>query len=132
RRYLIAAYALVGLVAVWAIWRGGRWVVPLTRVLNVGLGALVILNTFNIGSFVATASASDRSVEPAEVSASGHPRPAVFYIILDRYPNGWPLDNLYDHDNTAFLDALRERGFAVAEQAWANYFKTAFSLVSSL
>ena len=36
RRYLVGAYAAIALVATVLIWRGGAWVIPLTRVLNVG------------------------------------------------------------------------------------------------
>ena len=39
---------------------------------------------------------------------------------------------LYGYDNGPFLDALRDRGFVVAEGATANYLKTAHSLASSL
>ena len=66
------------------------------------------------------------------MSADGHDRPDVYYVILDRYANSWTLANLYGYDNTPFLEALRERGFYVADEAWANYFKTAFSVSSSL
>jgi hypothetical protein len=132
RRYLIGAYVAVGLVAGWLIWRGGSWVVPLTRVLNIGFAVLLVFNTFEIGSSVARASEGASTSQPAAVELNGHERPDVYYIILDRYANAWTLENIYGYDNTPFLDALRDRGFYVAEEAWANYFKTAFSLTSSL
>lgn len=132
RRYLIGAYAIVGLGAAWLIWRGGTWVAPMTRAMNVVLAGLLLINVFNIGSFLARASGDSRTAVPAPVSSEGHARPDVYYIIMDRYANEWTLDHLYGHDNGPFLDELRERGFYVAEDAWANYFKTAFSLSSSL
>jgi len=132
RRYLIGAYAVVGLGAAWLIWRGGRWVAPATRALNAVLAGLLLINAFNIGSFVAGAAGGTSAAVPASVSPEGHARPDVYYIILDRYANQWTLDNLYAHDNSSFLDELRARGFYVADDAWANYFKTAFSVSSSL
>ena len=132
RRYLIGAYVAVGLVAGWLIWRGGSWVVPLTRFLNIGFAALVLWNAFEIGSSVARTSETASTSESAAVALNGHERPDVYYIILDRYANAWTLENIYGYDNSPFVDALRERGFYVADEAWANYFKTAFSLTSSL
>ncbi|MGH2446085.1 MAG: hypothetical protein ACRDGD_08615 [Candidatus Limnocylindria bacterium] len=132
RRYLIGIYAVVGIVVAVLIWRGGRWIMPVTRALNLGLAGLVLINAFTIGSVVATVSANAPAAEPLAVSAEGRDRPDVYYIILDRYANGWTLEHLYGYDNTPFLDALRERGFYVADEAWANYFKTPFSIASSL
>jgi hypothetical protein len=59
-------------------------------------------------------------------------RPDIYYVILDRYANAETLDRLYDFDNRPFLAELEDRGFSVARDSWANYFKTAFSLLSSL
>jgi hypothetical protein len=52
--------------------------------------------------------------------------------MLDRYANAETLRELYDFDNEPFLAALEERGFSIARDAWANYWKTAFSVTSSL
>jgi hypothetical protein len=59
-------------------------------------------------------------------------RPDIYYIILDRYANSEALRELYDFDNEPFLSALEDRGFTIARDAWANYWKTAFSVTSSL
>ena len=132
RRYLVGAYLLVGLAGAWAVWRGGGWVVPLTRALNLLLAMLVLVNVYGIVSFTVDAPEAASVGTALQVSADGRDRPDVYYVILDRYANSWTLENLYDYDNREFLDELRARGFFVAEEAWANYFKTAFSLASSL
>lgn len=132
RRYLIIAYVIVGVVAGWLVWRGGAWIVPMTRVLNIGFAALVLVNAYQIGSGAARAAEETGTSEPAAVEANGRARPDVYYIILDRYANSWTLANIYGFDNSGFIDALRDRGFYVAEDAWANYFKTALSIASSL
>ena len=38
----------------------------------------------------------------------------------------------FGHDNTPFLDALKQRGFHVVEDAHSNYPKTQMSLASSM
>ncbi len=69
---------------------------------------------------------------PVAVVKSANPRPDIYYIILDAYGRQDILQALYDFDNSDFLDALRARGFYVAEEANSNYVQTLLSLSSSL
>jgi hypothetical protein len=67
----------------------------------------------------------------APATAQG-PQRDIYYIILDRYANAETLRDVYDFDNTAFLDRLGELGFFVATNSAANYQRTAHSVASSL
>ena len=58
--------------------------------------------------------------------------PDIIYIVPDRYGSSNTLTHEFHHDNSDFLDALRQRGFAVADSARANYLKTQYSLASSM
>jgi hypothetical protein len=58
--------------------------------------------------------------------------PDVWHIVLDRYAGATTLQSVYGFDNRDFLDGLRSRGFSVAEDAAANYQRTAHSLASTL
>jgi hypothetical protein len=60
------------------------------------------------------------------------PAPDVYYIILDSYGRSDLLKDAYGYDNGPFVDALRERGFYVAECSQSNYVRTELSLGSSL
>lgn len=44
------------------------------------------------------------------------PRPDIYYIILDAYGRGDVLQQLYGHDNAAFLECLGQKGFYVATE----------------
>ena len=58
--------------------------------------------------------------------------PDIYYIIPDSYPSdAWQLEAA-GYDNSAFTQALRDRGFIVAEQAQSNYGSTFTSLASTL
>jgi hypothetical protein len=59
-------------------------------------------------------------------------RPNIYQILLDGYGRADVLRQLYDFDNTPFLDSLRQEEFAVAEQSVANYSQTMLSLSSML
>ncbi|GGB88173.1 hypothetical protein GCM10011494_03080 [Novosphingobium endophyticum] len=58
--------------------------------------------------------------------------PDVWHIVMDRYAGASTLSRSYGFDNKAFLSALRERGFTVADDAYANYQITPLSLASTL
>jgi hypothetical protein len=68
----------------------------------------------------------------AAVVASAETRPDVYYIILDGYGRQDILQELYDFDNSSFLNDLSARGFYVAEESSSNYIQTMLSLSSSL
>jgi hypothetical protein len=134
RNLLAAAWAVLAVAAVLLAVRRGRWVVPANRFLNVVTAVVV---AFNLAQVVGFATGIDRLLPAGseavipEVQDLGQ-RPDIYYIILDRYANLETLDRLYDFDNRPFLRELERRGFTVAADSWANYLKTALSLVSSL
>ena len=133
RMWLVNIYLLLGVVGAWAVWRGGRWVRPANGFLNVAVALLLLLNAGRVAEF-ALGSASpvgEAPSPPVGLEASG-PRPDIYYLIFDRYANAETLQRVYGMDNEPFLRELEDRGFDIARDAWANYFKTALSLASSL
>ena len=86
-RWLLAIFWVVaGGLLVLLAWQGGRWVRPLTGILNLVFWALVLYNVVSIGTVVATTRAtSPMSGEVPAVSVGATGRPDVYYIVLDRY-----------------------------------------------
>jgi hypothetical protein len=58
--------------------------------------------------------------------------PDIYYIILDAYGRQDILKELYNFDNSGFIQALETRGFYVADKSNTNYMQTMSSLSSSL
>jgi hypothetical protein len=56
----------------------------------------------------------------------------VYYVVLDGYARDDSLKEVFDYDNSEFLDGLRALGFFVAECSRSNYPKTRISLISTL
>lgn len=134
RRWLLLIYAAIGILAAVVIWRGGRWAADATRVVNVLAAAalafnLVAVGTFALGMGTRTAAAASAAIE---IDPDGIDRRDIYYFIFDRFAGGPTLDEIFRYDADPFLDDLRERGFYVAEDSWANYLKTPLSLMSSL
>lgn len=68
---------------------------------------------------------------PDTISAN-KAKPDIYYIILDAYGRADMLQTVLGFDNSAFVNALGQRGFIVATQSQTNYPKTLLSLSSSL
>jgi hypothetical protein len=77
--------------------------------------------------------ATVRSTVPVHLQTSpGQKPPDIYYIILDMYTREDALQKLMHYNNEPFLDALRKKGFYVAECSLSNYVYTTKSLTSSL
>lgn len=68
---------------------------------------------------------------PAQVADTAG-LPDVYYVILDGYASADTLREVYGYDNREFLEALKARGFYVADRSHSNYSQTPLSLASSL
>lgn len=135
-RYLLAVWALIAVLGLVLI---GRMPPAAVRRATVGLTvAVVALIVVNLVPIVGLAIRSGSVAAPAEDGEGPSPERAaadardVWYIVPDRYAGSDGLQETFGFDNTPFLDALRERGFEVAESATATYLKTALSLLSTL
>ena len=135
-RYLLTAWALIATAGLVLIWRLPPSAVRrATLGLTIAVGALIVVNLVPIAGLairsVSVAAPPQGGGGPSAEPGDGSMRD-VWYIVPDRYAGAEGLRQIYGFDNSPFLDALRERGFEVAESATATYLKTALSLLSTL
>lgn len=94
----------------------------------------VILVALPLVQYLATDRA-DRTVT-ASVGAPTEPTfrrtPDIYYIVPDAYARADVLADEFGFDNSPFLDALRERGFLVVDDALTHYPVTFLSMASTL
>ncbi len=84
-------------------------------------------------TFITAWMQSLQSENQAEADLQPSPdAPDIYYIIVDGYARQDILQQLFDYDNSEFLDFLTAQGFYVANDAHSNYDQTALSLSSSL
>ncbi len=120
---------------------GTRWVLirkdfsRLTWRLNL-LGFLIcLLPVIQILSFtIITRSSNAQSIEIDQTALPTNIEtyPDIYYIIPDAYTRDDILMETFSFDNSAFLEALEERGFYIARCSLSNYAWTRLSLGSSL
>lgn len=131
---LLLTWLLVAaLVGVLVARLGPRRAASATPVLNLVMVMLLVGNLVAIARFQldVRADTGDPRDTPTAAPIPLQRLPDVYWIVLDRYGSRDVIDAYYNHDISPFLDQLRSRGFYVAEQATANYLKTAPSLVSA-
>ncbi|UCF60774.1 MAG: hypothetical protein JSV37_13605, partial [Anaerolineaceae bacterium] len=142
-RYLGPLWIAIALLGTWWLFRSGRNLTQINQVLNtVGLFALVFpviqivafgLQTPTIGpeeevlivENVDSSSITDLYVPEGEIP------PDIYYIILDMYVRDDVLMDIFDFNNSPFLDRLTEMGFYVAGCSQSNYTDTPLSFASS-
>jgi hypothetical protein len=57
--------------------------------------------------------------------------PDIYYITLDGYGRADILREIYNYDNSEFIDYLQESGFYIASESHSNYCQTLLSIFSS-
>ena len=137
QRYLLLAEVGAAAAALFVVLRARKISYNLTPYFTAGLAMLVGINAVIIvqhhlnSSPVKAFEVYGREYIPS-VSMQRERMPDIYYIILDGYARGDVLRDIYEFDNTGFLDHLTNNGFYVAKESRANYVTTQLSLASSL
>ncbi len=99
--------------------------------------ALVLLGAANGVCMGTIAAQWARQGKAPKIIAAPHPgalsiarKRNVYYIIVDAYGRADQLRRIGGYDNKPFLKTLRDDGFTIMDQAYANYPITPFSLAS--
>lgn len=138
-RYVFAAYALViASIAAWA-WRSKSTLEGINRFAAIVAGILIILSPMSaLRAMLQPASNAAHSREFPSLIPDGvfttpaEQLPDVYFIVLDGYARADVLRQTYGFDNRRFLEAMKARGFFVADRAHQNYWTTMHSLPACL
>ena len=109
----------------------------LTGFLNVFSITLISFSLFNAGIYAFSKSAEmdqPKVITHLDTQDTLAPDmlPNIYHIILDAYGREDVLKELYNYDNSDFIDYLRGKGFYVASKSVSNYSQTFLSLGSML
>jgi hypothetical protein len=131
---LMAVLGLANLAVVIAIIRRTGRPDRLTNALNAFTLILVALPTVTaISSRVGQPASKPREGDRPMVAASKRGwTPDIYFIVLDGYARSDVMKDLFDFDNTPFLDRLERQGFFVARNSFSNYCQTRLSIASTL
>lgn len=129
-RYQLLGWGLVFLAAVVASWWASRrsgvrlWFL-LFAVLITAIPLLQVTQH--------RLAVSEARPASAEAVVAGLERtPDIYYVLTDGYGRADILEEMFGFDNSAFLGSLEDRGFVVANEAYANYARTFLSVPAVL
>ena len=127
---LLAWLVLAILAVVWAIKKSPSSALAL----NVIALGLVVTSLVQIAPGSQKRGVHTLGAKNAPVQELSRPQnlPDVYYFILDSYGRDDLLKQAYGYDNSEFVNALRERGFYVAQCSQSNYVRTEISVASTL
>lgn len=133
--YLVILWGLLFLLVVLAVVKAGDDLRLVTSSLNV-LSALLIavsLLAVLVHSMGHRGTALPAAAPENQIHFAGDQEPPdIYYIILDSYGRADVLREVFDHDNSQFIEHLTSKGFYVAPESRSNYALTYLSLASSL
>jgi hypothetical protein len=125
-----------------AIFIAGVWAIKrmkdpanLTRTLNIVGAVLLVVPVYQIGAHELTTINSQENLAKAaqeEPEVGDSSLPDVYYIILDAYTRDDTLLEVFDYDNSPFLQELEARGFRIPRCTQSNFGRTYLSISSSL
>lgn len=137
-RYFLPAWLLFFGLGTWIILRKIRDFEAITTAAAIFAVVAVILPAAQLGWFSVRQNFGGAPSEDASSflgtltpPARGN-MPDVYYIILDGYARDDSLQQVFEFDNSEFVDGLRDLGFYVAKCGRSNYAKTRISLTSTL
>ncbi len=125
----------IAILGFWAIFRFKKASASLTKIFNFTSLIILFFPSFHIAGFLLQNQEVHPVTNPFAVIQPAHFRnedlPDIYYIILDGYARADVLRDIYDYDNSEFIDFLKDEGFYVAENSHSNYMQTALSVSSS-
>lgn len=108
-----------------------------TLILNVIAGALIAMPVLNIIAHqLRNVRQISRDLNPIPIQTDSQSTtqkqssPDIYFIILDAYAREDILRQIYNFDNSEFIDFLRKKGFYIAERSASNYCQTGLSIGS--
>ena len=132
-RWLLSICVTLFAAVVYFVLKRLRNTHKVNSVLNLVSSFLVTVSLFITVIVYGTGIKEDfRTNDMAEKMEYSGPLPDIYYIILDAYANPAVLKELFDYDNSDFIDYLEKSGFYVAYNSKANYPMSHMSIASSL
>jgi len=134
-RYLLAVDGVFFVLLVFLLRRAKGSLVVVTKLLNAAAVALLLMNAVSVVMHSTRIPKPEPETGASKSVAALSPtsqKPDIYYFILDGYARADVLRQLHRYDNTPFLNALRARGFYVADSSHSNYIHTIASLASLL
>ena len=132
-RFLASLWALLFATGFFLVIKARRNFEMFTKFLNVTAITLVAISLINISVYeIKTIDLGQDKINEEHSSNDSKNLPDIYYIILDEYARASTLKEVYNYDNSEFIECLTNKGFYVASKSRCNYPETKYSIASCL
>lgn len=102
-----------------------------TAYLNIVLMVLIVIDV-SVAYRLTSTSPQPKHESGNVIACDSCEKPDIWLIVADEYAGKEELKDLFNFDNASFEDELKNRGFAIIDNAKSNYNYTPFSMASML
>lgn len=132
-RFIIPVSGLVFLLVTIVIRKTRNNLRSVTAYLNWLLILLLFLDTaWLVTKLASPPRQTVHSFAPATIGVDSVDRPDIYLVVPDQYAGDRALREVFNYDNSGFLDELEKRGFFLPRESHSNYNLTPFSMASTL
>ena len=132
---LLILYTVIAVLSTYYLVKTNRRLNNFTTITNTMSIALMVFVIYNIGAYNFQSSSfeiQDDDLDPIILGADSKNISDIYYIVMDEYASLRTLDEVFDYDNSNFVEFLEDRGFYVTKNSHSNYAVTFLSLSSTL
>ncbi len=132
---LLILYTVIAVLSTYYLVKTNRRLNNFTTITNTMSIALMVFVIYNIGAYNFQSSSfeiQDDDLDPIILGADSKNISDIYYIVMDEYAPLRTLDEVFDYDNSNFIEFLEDRGFYVTKNSHSNYAVTFLSLSSTL
>ena len=132
---LLILYTVIAVLSTYYLVKTNRRLNNFTTITNTMSIALMVFVIYNIGAYNFQSSSfeiQDDDLDPIILGADSKNISDIYYIVMDEYAPLRTLDEVFDYDNSNYVEFLEDRGFYVTKNSHSNYAVTFLSLSSTL
>jgi len=131
--FLASLWVVLFITGVFLVIKSRRDFRILTKFLNVTAVTLIVISVINISVYeIKTLDLGQGETNKQSSLSNSENLPDIYYILLDAYGRASTFKEIYNYDNSEFIDYLTNKGFYIAARSRSNYQMTILSVPSCL
>lgn len=127
--FILPAVVLILLTIIILLKKRKKTLFSLTRFLNILLLIFIIIDTVSV---IPVKKSRTGKLPDGFTKCDSCSKPDIYFILADEYAGNTELKDLFNFDDSNFIQQLQQRDFHVIPESYSNYNYTPFALASIL
>ncbi len=130
--FILPAVAVLFIILLIVLKKRKSPLFKLTYYLNILLAVLLLTDSFLLTGKIINRKKASYTIPEGLVNCNNCPKPDIYFILADEYAGNKELKDLFQFDDSVFLDQLGKLNFHTIPESQSNYNYTPFSVASML